>query len=83
MQPETGDELQWEKAGLLEIADIVVVHRADLSAADVSRRSSASYSTCPVAGRSRLCASARRRERGGENSGQPSTRVRVSRVRWR
>jgi LAO/AO transport system ATPase len=31
VQPETGDELQWEKAGLLEIADIVVVHKADLS----------------------------------------------------
>jgi LAO/AO transport system ATPase len=34
VQPETGDELQWEKAGLLEIADIVVVHKADLSSAD-------------------------------------------------
>jgi methylmalonyl-CoA mutase cobalamin-binding domain/chain len=33
VQPETGDELQWEKAGLLEIADIVVVHKADLSSA--------------------------------------------------
>ena len=30
VQPETGDELQWEKAGQLEIADIVVVHKADL-----------------------------------------------------
>jgi LAO/AO transport system ATPase len=34
VQPETGDELQWEKAGLLEIADIVVVHKADLSSAE-------------------------------------------------
>jgi LAO/AO transport system ATPase len=34
VQPETGDELQWEKAGQLEIADIVVVHKADLAAAD-------------------------------------------------
>ncbi|WP_406694341.1 cobalamin-dependent protein [Singulisphaera sp. Ch08] len=34
VQPETGDELQWEKAGLLEIADIVVVHKADLSGAE-------------------------------------------------
>jgi LAO/AO transport system ATPase len=33
VQPETGDELQWEKAGLLEIADIVVVHKADLPSA--------------------------------------------------
>ena len=34
VQPETGDELQWEKAGQLEIADIVVVHKADLASAD-------------------------------------------------
>ena len=34
VQPETGDELQWEKAGLLEIADIVVVHKADLPSAE-------------------------------------------------
>jgi putative protein kinase ArgK-like GTPase of G3E family len=34
LQPETGDELQWEKAGLLEVADIVVVHKADLPGAD-------------------------------------------------
>jgi LAO/AO transport system ATPase len=34
VQPETGDELQWEKAGLLEIADVVVVHKADLPSAD-------------------------------------------------
>jgi LAO/AO transport system ATPase len=41
LQPQTGDELQWEKAGLLEAADIVVVHKCDLpgagqTAADVS-----------------------------------------------
>lgn len=30
VQPLTGDELQWEKAGILEIADVVVVHKADL-----------------------------------------------------
>ncbi len=30
IQPEAGDELQWEKAGLLEVADIVVVQKADL-----------------------------------------------------
>jgi methylmalonyl-CoA mutase cobalamin-binding domain/chain len=33
VQPETGDELQWEKAGQLEIADVVVVHKADLASA--------------------------------------------------
>jgi LAO/AO transport system ATPase len=34
IQPETGDLLQWEKAGQLEIADIVVVHKADLPSAE-------------------------------------------------
>jgi len=34
LQPETGDDLQWEKAGVLEVADIVVVNKADLPGAD-------------------------------------------------
>jgi LAO/AO transport system kinase len=34
VQPESGDELQWEKAGLLEIADVVVIHKADLAGAE-------------------------------------------------
>jgi LAO/AO transport system kinase len=34
LQPETGDELQWEKAGLLEVADVVVIHKADLPGAE-------------------------------------------------
>jgi LAO/AO transport system ATPase len=34
VQPESGDELQWEKAGLLEVADVVVIHKADLAGAD-------------------------------------------------
>lgn len=33
VQPEAGDDLQWEKAGVLEIADIVVVHKFDLPGA--------------------------------------------------
>jgi LAO/AO transport system ATPase len=36
LQPEAGDELQWEKAGLLEVADVVVVHKADLPGADAT-----------------------------------------------
>lgn len=32
--PWTGDEIQGMKAGLLEIADIIVVHKADLSGAE-------------------------------------------------
>ncbi len=34
LQPETGDDLQWEKAGLLEVADAIVIHKADLSGAE-------------------------------------------------
>src|SRR5262245_29800140 len=34
LQPETGDELQWEKAGVLEVADAIVVHKADLPGAE-------------------------------------------------
>jgi LAO/AO transport system ATPase len=33
LQPETGDDLQWEKAGLLEVADVIVIHKADLPGA--------------------------------------------------
>jgi len=34
VQPQTGDSLQWEKAGILEIADIVAVNKSDLPGAD-------------------------------------------------
>jgi len=34
LQPETGDDLQWEKAGVLEVADVIVIHKADLPNAD-------------------------------------------------
>ncbi|MCI0683130.1 MAG: hypothetical protein L0Y71_13595 [Gemmataceae bacterium] len=34
LQPESGDDLQWEKAGLLEVADIVAVHKADMPGAE-------------------------------------------------
>jgi LAO/AO transport system ATPase len=34
LQPETGDDLQWEKAGVLEVADAVVIHKADLPGAE-------------------------------------------------
>src|SRR5262249_34963701 len=32
--PEAGDDLQWEKAGLLEVADIVVINKGDLPKAE-------------------------------------------------
>jgi LAO/AO transport system ATPase len=34
LQPEAGDDLQWQKAGLLEVADIIALHKADLPQAD-------------------------------------------------
>jgi LAO/AO transport system ATPase len=34
LQPEMGDDLQWEKAGVLEVADIVVLQKADLPGAE-------------------------------------------------
>jgi LAO/AO transport system ATPase len=34
LQPETGDDLQWEKAGLFEVADAIVIHKADLPGAE-------------------------------------------------
>lgn len=34
LQPEAGDDLQWEKAGLMEVADIIVVNKGDLPRAD-------------------------------------------------
>ena len=36
LQPESGDELQWEKAGVLEIADVVVINKADLPGAEAT-----------------------------------------------
>jgi LAO/AO transport system kinase len=34
VQPETGDDVQWEKAGILECTDVVAVHKADLPTAE-------------------------------------------------
>jgi LAO/AO transport system ATPase len=34
LQPETGDDLQWEKAGVLEVADVIALHKADLPGAE-------------------------------------------------
>jgi LAO/AO transport system ATPase len=34
LQPETGDDLQWEKAGVLEVADVIAVQKADLPRAE-------------------------------------------------
>ena len=34
VQPESGDDVQWEKAGILECTDVVAVHKADLPTAE-------------------------------------------------
>lgn len=34
LQPEAGDELQWEKAGVMEVADVVAIQKADLPGAE-------------------------------------------------
>ncbi|MBS0205129.1 MAG: cobalamin-dependent protein [Planctomycetes bacterium] len=34
LQPETGDSVQWEKAGLLEIADVIVINKSELPGAE-------------------------------------------------
>jgi LAO/AO transport system ATPase len=34
LQPDTGDDIQWQKAGLLEVADMIVIHKADLPQAE-------------------------------------------------
>jgi LAO/AO transport system ATPase len=34
LQPEAGDDLQWEKAGLMEVADAIAINKADLPGAD-------------------------------------------------
>jgi LAO/AO transport system ATPase len=48
LQPEAGDDLQWEKAGLLEVADLIFVHKADLPGADqVQAQVKASLSLAP------------------------------------
>ncbi|MBX7072326.1 MAG: hypothetical protein K1X71_04200 [Pirellulales bacterium] len=36
--PHTGDEVQWEKAGLIEVADLIVVNKSDLPGADRVRQ---------------------------------------------
>lgn len=36
--PHTGDEIQWEKAGVIELADIVAVNKSDLPGADRVRQ---------------------------------------------
>ena len=44
LQPETGDDIQWEKAGLLEVADVIAIHKADLPQAEQALKASADLS---------------------------------------
>jgi LAO/AO transport system kinase len=36
--PHTGDEVQWEKAGLIEVADLIAINKSDLPGADRVRQ---------------------------------------------
>jgi LAO/AO transport system ATPase len=52
LQPETGDDLQWEKAGLFEVADVIVIHKADLPGSErveAQVRAAQGLSTAPAA----------------------------------
>lgn len=50
--PNTGDEVQWEKAGLIEVADMVVVNKSDLPGADrVAHQLQAALSLSPTSKR--------------------------------
>ncbi|MBM4068794.1 MAG: methylmalonyl Co-A mutase-associated GTPase MeaB [Planctomycetes bacterium] len=51
LQPETGDDLQREKAGVFEVADVLVVHKADMPGAEqafAQVRAAAELATPPV-----------------------------------
>jgi LAO/AO transport system ATPase len=51
LQPETGDDLQWEKAGILEVADIIVIQKSDLPRAEqveAQVRASVALSSAPT-----------------------------------
>jgi LAO/AO transport system kinase len=39
LQPETGDEIQWMKSGVRELADLFVVHKCDLPGASTMMQS--------------------------------------------
>src|SRR5262249_30580098 len=66
LQPETGDDLQWEKAGLLEVADVIVIHKADLPGADRVQAQVLAAFAVPKAPRVRV-----RRVSGGTGGGVP------------
>ena len=56
VQPQTGDELQWEKAGLLEVADVVVVNKSDLPGAKQTKVELESQLGAPGEGGARVLA---------------------------
>ena len=84
--PNAGDDLQAMKKGVMELADLVVINKADLDpdaadarrGADHRRAARAAFSgtrsttTAPSAGRRACCASARSRATGSTPSGGTS-----------
>lgn len=72
LQPESGDELQWEKAGLLEVADIVVVHKADLPGSDRMAAQVHEHLNLPGIARFPYSRQAQPRDRDSKNYGRRS-----------
>lgn len=47
LQGDTGDGVQWEKAGLLEVADLIVAHKSDLPSAQRLRQELSQHLNVP------------------------------------
>ena len=48
LTPQSGDEMQWQKAGLMECADLIAINKADLGGADAVARSLHAVANVPV-----------------------------------
>ncbi len=79
LQPETGDEFQWEKAGLLEVADVVVVHKADLPGAEATEAQVRGLLNLPGCREVPVLRAAAARDGGSRNCGVPSRQSRPER----
>ena len=64
LQPETGDDLQWEKAGLLEVADVVVDPQGRPAGGGARRGPGAGHAE-PVGGQGAAGPARQRPHRGG------------------
>lgn len=48
LTPQSGDEMQWQKAGIMECADLIAVNKADLGGAEMIARSLHAITSAPV-----------------------------------